>query len=74
MKSPSRNISRSLRGQTHPGRRETPIPTAKQTSVASSALIIPGEASVQHPPGKPYPNESCRYADTLGRMFGGSGT
>jgi len=68
MKAPSRNISRSLSGQSQggPGEAETATVTGLKKSQSG---IVPGESSVQQPPGKRHERSAAAYhADASGRV------
>lgn len=69
MKSPSKNVSRSLRGQRAPGRAQEPISTSSQTRGGS--MIVPGEGKVEVPPGRERANSAAEYGNPLGRKVGG---
>jgi hypothetical protein len=69
MKSPSKNVSRSLRGQRAPGRKQTGVSVSKLTTGGS--MIVPGEGGVEDPPGARHTNSAKDHADALGRLVGG---
>lgn len=67
MKSPSKNISASLRGQSPAGRSPISVSVSKVQSASSISGIVPGEMDVEAPPGKQMQDRSAsKYADAMG--------
>ena len=69
MKSPSKNMSASLRGQS-PGGDESPR-ISKQSPESAAGRIIPGESGVEAPPGRVPARSVKPFAGAVGRRFGG---
>lgn len=69
MKAPSKNISRSLRGQ-HP-RPGGPIDDVGSIKQGKSAGVIPGERGTECAPGMVKEGSAYHSAEKLGRMVGG---
>lgn len=70
MKSPSKNISRSLRSQRSPGRAGSPISVSKPRGGAGSRMV-PGESGVESAPGREEENCASRYGGAVGGLVGG---
>ena len=71
MKSVSKNMSASLRGQSPGGAGAEPIRVGKQTAPTAAGMTIPGEAGVSNPPGTPPVRSVKDYAGAVGGHFGG---
>lgn len=71
MRTPSKNIPDSLRGQGQSTRMKTPT-VGRQTAETAAGREIPGESNVSPAVGKPeFPNAS-EYAGATGGHFGNS--
>ena len=68
MKSPSKNISASLRGQSVKGRGNEKISVTRQSGKPS--MTVPGEGNVEMPPGSRHERSAAHYTDPMSR-FGG---
>lgn len=69
MKKPSKNISRSLRGQ-KPGGRVPVNPEVSSVKMGGVSMTVPGEGMVETPPGKGMQDRSAgRYAEPMGKKF-----
>lgn len=66
MKSPSRNISSSLRGQSSPGRGAESI--AVSGIKKGQSMTVPGDGSVEVPPGKRHERSAAEYAEPAGKV------
>lgn len=70
MKSPSKNISQSLRGQRAPGRAplEVPAPEMQKRGVS---MIIPGMGGIEEEPTTQHPRSVAKYCGPQRRYGGG---
>ena len=70
MKSPSKNMSASLRKQSPGGREGMPIEVGKQRPPSMAGAILPGEHGVEAPPGEVHSRSAAHYAPATGSHFG----
>lgn len=70
MKSPSRNISDSIRGQSPAGRKPVSVSVSKQKAPGMSPTS--GEGGTSMPPGKVHERSVKPYAGAVGGIFGNS--
>lgn len=66
MKAPSRNISSSLRGQSPGGRSGEPVEVSGLK--AGVSMTVPGEGSVEEPPGMMHERSAAHYAGPAGKV------
>lgn len=66
MKSPSKNISGSLRGQSSPGRGAESIAVTGLSK--GQSMTVPGDGSVETPPGKRLERSAAEYAEPAGKV------
>jgi hypothetical protein len=69
MKTPSKNMSASLRGQ---GKDNDTPRVSRQTAPSAAGTIIPGEHGVEKAPGKNHARSVEPFAGAVGGHFGGS--
>ena len=70
-KSPSKNMSASLRGQSPMANGADKISVGKVTPATSASMTIPGEGGVENPPGTVKPRSAKQYAEVTAKHFGG---
>jgi hypothetical protein len=68
MKSPSTNISRSLRGQ---GKDSDAPRVSGQKTESAGSRVIPGESGIEDAPGNSPAKDLKAHAGALGGHFGG---
>lgn len=71
MKTPSKNISSSLRGQSPGGRSAEPVSVESQSAESQAGMTIPGEGGVSNPPGTVDSRSAKSYGNAVGGHFGG---
>lgn len=72
MKSPSKNISASLRGQSVQAR--APVtPSVSEQRTGGPTMTVPGEGKVERPPGEPRHGDRCaaKFTEPMKRFGGG---
>ena len=70
MKTPSKNIARSLRGQIVRGRNPAPLAVGKQRALDLRAMTLPGEGGVMPPPGAQENSaDAAGIGAAVGRVF-----
>jgi hypothetical protein len=69
MKSPSKSIAQSLRGQTPAGRHPGPVKVCRPTGKLS--MIASGEGCVVPAPGMVDDRSAVHYADAMAKQTGG---
>lgn len=68
MKSPSKNMTRSIAGQSSPGRSAPAIRTGRPSGKPS--MIVPGEGNTERAPGMVDERSAVHYADVMSRQTG----
>lgn len=67
MKAPSKNVSASLRGQKPGSKGPEPVVVSAMSGKLAS-MTVPGEGSVETPPGMRHERSAANYADPMNRV------